>query len=125
MAPGILVRRSGGSRAHRRLDGLVANFPATGFLIGVFWGFYRTPEDQCNWQAIRAALARCVTHFEKLDRWLERRSFLLGETLTLADITAGTSLYRYFEREIEGRSYYRWSAGTACFKGAPRFAITS
>jgi glutathione S-transferase len=26
---------------------------------------------------------------------------LLGEALTLADITAGTSLYRYFELEIE------------------------
>jgi glutathione S-transferase len=25
----------------------------------------------------------------------------LGEALTLADITAGTSLYRYFELEIE------------------------
>jgi glutathione S-transferase len=29
------------------------------FLIGVFWGFYRTPEDKRNWPAIRAALARC------------------------------------------------------------------
>ena len=26
---------------------------------------------------------------------------MLGEALTLADITAGTSLYRYFELEIE------------------------
>ena len=40
-------------------------------------------------------------HFEKLERLLEGRSFLLGETLSLADITAGTSLYRYFELEIE------------------------
>jgi hypothetical protein len=38
---------------------------------------------------------------ERLDRLLERRTFLLGEALTLADITAGTSLYRYFELEIE------------------------
>ena len=37
----------------------------------------------------------------KLDRLLEGRPFLLGETLSLADITAGTSLYRYFELEIE------------------------
>ena len=40
-------------------------------------------------------------HFGKLDRLLEGRTFLLGETLSLADITAGTSLYRYFELEIE------------------------
>ena len=51
--------------------------------------------------AIRASLARCARHFEKLERLLEGRSFLLGDALTLADITAGTSLYRYFELEIE------------------------
>jgi glutathione S-transferase len=71
------------------------------FLVGVFWGFYRTPEDKRNWQAIRASLARFVRHFEKLDRLLEGRPFLLGEALTLADITAGTSLHRYFELQIE------------------------
>jgi glutathione S-transferase len=71
------------------------------FLTGVFWGFYRTPDDKRNWPAIRAALARCTKHFEKLERWLEGRAFLLGDALTLADITAGTSLYRYFELEIE------------------------
>ena len=71
------------------------------FLSGVFWGFYRTPEDKRNWPAIRASLARCIRHFEKLDRLLEGRAFLLGDDLTLADITAGTSLYRYFELEIE------------------------
>ena len=32
---------------------------------------------------------------------LEVRRFLLGKNLSLADITAGTSLYRYFELEIE------------------------
>jgi len=51
--------------------------------------------------AINAALARCAKDFAKLDRLLEGRSFLLGETLSLADITAGTSLYRYYELEIE------------------------
>jgi glutathione S-transferase len=71
------------------------------FLGGVFWGFYRTPEHQRNWQAIRGALARCAGHFTKLNRLLEGRRFLLGDALTLADITAGTSLYRYFELEIE------------------------
>jgi glutathione S-transferase len=36
-----------------------------------------------------------------LDRILADRSFLCGDTLTLADIPAGTSLYRYFGIEIE------------------------
>ena len=43
------------------------------FLIGVFWGFYRTPEDKRNWPAINAALARCAKDFGKLDRLLEGR----------------------------------------------------
>jgi len=71
------------------------------FLGGVFWGFYRTPDEKRNWPAINAALSRCAMHFGKLDRLLEGRSFLLGEKLSLADITAGTSLFRYFELEIE------------------------
>ena len=71
------------------------------FLNGVFWGFYRTPEEKRNWPAINAALARCAGHFAKLDRLLEGRPFLLGDALSLADITAGVSLYRYFELEIE------------------------
>jgi glutathione S-transferase len=71
------------------------------FLNGIFWGFFRTPESSRNWPAIDASLARCVIHFGKLDRLLEGREFLLGDTLTLADITAGTSLYRHYEFEID------------------------
>lgn len=71
------------------------------FLNGVFWGFFRTPAAQRNWPAIRATLARCEAHFGKLDRLLDGRPFLLGETPSLADITTGTSLYRYFGLEIE------------------------
>lgn len=71
------------------------------FLGGVFWGFFRTPEHRRDWRAISVALARCAEHFARLDRQLAGRSYLLGETLSLADITAGTALYRYFEIEIE------------------------
>jgi len=71
------------------------------FLMGVFWGFYRTPEPQRNWPAIRDKIARCARHFQLLDKILADRPFLCGNTLTLADIPAGTSLYRYFELEIE------------------------
>jgi glutathione S-transferase len=71
------------------------------FLTGIFWGFFRTPSEQRNWPAIKAELLRCEVDFRKLDRLLERRRFLLGDTLSLADIAAGTSLYRFFELEIE------------------------
>jgi glutathione S-transferase len=71
------------------------------FLLGVFWGFYRTPEPQRDWPAIRQRIERCAKHFELLDRWLAGRAFMLGDRLTLADIPIGTNLYRYFNLEIE------------------------
>jgi glutathione S-transferase len=71
------------------------------FLMGVFWGFYRTPADRRDWPAIRAALARCARGFAQLERALDGHAMLLGEDVSLADIPAGTALYRYFELEIE------------------------
>jgi glutathione S-transferase len=71
------------------------------FLIGVFWGLYRTPEPQRDWPAIKDRIDRCARHFELLERMLADRAFMLGDRLTLADIPIGTSLYRYFNLEIE------------------------
>jgi glutathione S-transferase len=71
------------------------------FLTGVFWGYYRTPDAQRNWAAIRRSLDRCAGHFRLLDSVFATRPFLAGECFSLADIPAGTSLYRYFELDIE------------------------
>lgn len=71
------------------------------FLNGVFWGLYRTPELQRDLQAISKYVDRCSRHFILLDGILNKQPYLVGESLTLADILAGTSLYRYFELEIE------------------------
>jgi glutathione S-transferase len=71
------------------------------FLMGVFWGYYRTPEPLRDRSAIAKSLARCAAHFDLLDRILGNRPFLAGERLSLADIPAATSLYRYFELDIE------------------------
>ena len=71
------------------------------FLTGVFWGWYRTPEAERDTVAVEAALAACARHFRLLDRVLADRPFLGGDTLGLADIPAGTHLYRWFELEID------------------------
>ncbi|HKU96057.1 MAG TPA: glutathione S-transferase [Vineibacter sp.] len=71
------------------------------FLNGVFWGYYRTPEAQRNATAIAKSIARCAAHFRRLDSVLATRPFLCGDQLSLADIPAGTSLYRYFELDLE------------------------
>ncbi|WP_110643443.1 glutathione S-transferase [Salinicola sp. CPA57] len=70
------------------------------FFGGVFWGFYRTPADQHDDAAIERSLARCDTLYRLLDSQLSEAPFLSGDTLGLADIPAGTTLYRYFELEI-------------------------
>jgi glutathione S-transferase len=71
------------------------------FLIGVFWGFYRTPEPQRDMASVNVKIQRTANHLSLLDRVLASRSFILGDQLTLADIPAGTSLFRYFSLEIE------------------------
>lgn len=71
------------------------------FLTGVFWGWYRTPEPQRDMAAIDVALAACARHFKLLDRILADRPFLGGDAPSLADIPAGTHLYRYFELDID------------------------
>ncbi|MBV8751991.1 MAG: glutathione S-transferase [Hyphomicrobiales bacterium] len=70
------------------------------FLTGVFWGFYRTPQPQRDMRAVEDKIRRCAAHFQLLDTLLADRAFLLGDQLTLADIPAGTHLYRYFNIDI-------------------------
>ena len=43
------------------------------FVRGVFWGYYRTPESQRDWPAIRKSLARCASHFRLLNEVLAAR----------------------------------------------------
>jgi glutathione S-transferase len=71
------------------------------FIDGVFVAFYRTPEATRDWPAIRAAIVRCGEHYKFLDSWLADRPFIAGDDLTLADLPAGTTLYRYFELDID------------------------
>jgi glutathione S-transferase len=71
------------------------------FLTGIFWGFYRTPEAERDMTAVNAKIVRCAEHFRLLDRILADRPFLGGDALGLADIPAGTNLFRYYGIEIE------------------------
>lgn len=71
------------------------------FLNGIFLGYFRTREAERNWPAIKQSLEQCGALFGLLDRILADRPYLMGEDLTLADIPAGTTLYRYFELDID------------------------
>ncbi len=71
------------------------------FLMGIFWGFYRTPEPQRNMPAVTGAISRVARHMQLLDRHLASQSYMAGRTLSLADIAVGTNLYRYLNIEID------------------------
>ncbi|WP_428492306.1 glutathione S-transferase family protein [Rhodopila sp.] len=71
------------------------------FLNGVFWGFYRTPKPLRDMRAVAAKIADCGQHMRLLDRVLSDQPFLGGEAPNLADIPAGTVLYRYFGLDID------------------------
>lgn len=71
------------------------------FLNGVFWGFYRTPEHLRDMRAVKTKIERCSAYMRLLDQALGERPFLVGNTLSLADIPVGTSLYRYFNLDID------------------------
>ena len=69
--------------------------------MDLFWGFYRTPEDRRDVAFIADAMARCTACFRLLDGQLTDKAYLAGDALTLGDIPVATSLYRYFEMDIE------------------------
>ena len=71
------------------------------FLDGIFWGYYRTPEAQRDWPAIRRSMALCARHLGTLEAVLATQPYVAGDRFSLADIPAGTSLFRYYGLDIE------------------------
>ncbi|MCE7997575.1 MAG: glutathione S-transferase [Rhodobiaceae bacterium] len=67
--------------------------------MDLFWGGVRMPKDKQDSSFVRGALSRTVTALSLLDKELATRAFLVGDSLTVADIPAGTHLYRFFEME--------------------------
>ena len=87
------------SLADRWMDWTLATLQRD--FLELFWGFYRTPDDERDWPLIRERVTRCATHFRLLDRHLADRAYLAGDDFTMADVPAGTTLYRYFELDVE------------------------
>lgn len=69
--------------------------------MDLFWGLVRAPERERDWPKINRLTAECAERFQFLDRHLADNPYLGGEAFTMGDIPAGTSLYRYFEMDIE------------------------
>lgn len=92
--------------------------------VGVFWGYYRTPIAEHNLETIEQSLARVKECLGILDDELGDHEFIIGSSLTLADIVTGVYLFRlanidldipfpsnlarWFERLSERPAYQRW-----------------
>lgn len=71
------------------------------FLNDLFWAFYRTPEAERDWSVINRGIEQSAKHLQLLDRWLNGKEYMLGDSLSLADITTGAILFRYYNIQIE------------------------
>lgn len=69
--------------------------------IWLFWRLVRTPPSKRDMAAIERHLKASCDRFRLLDRHLQNHDYLAGSRLTMADIPAGMTLYRWFEMEIE------------------------
>jgi len=69
--------------------------------LALFWGYFRTPPEKRNHEAIRQSLARCEQHYQKLDSHLACQPYLGGENFTMGDIPCAVSVYRYFQMGLE------------------------
>ena len=67
----------------------------------VFWGSIRTPEEQRDHAAIKAAAERLGGLWQILDGELAGRDFVTGSQFTMGDIPIGAACYRYHALPIE------------------------
>ncbi|HEY1751350.1 MAG TPA: glutathione S-transferase N-terminal domain-containing protein [Caulobacteraceae bacterium] len=65
-------------------------------VMELFWGYYRTPAAQRDEARIAQLRSESVVAIGALDRWLAQRPFLAGGDFSMADIPAGTLMFRYF-----------------------------
>ncbi|MEZ5843626.1 MAG: glutathione S-transferase N-terminal domain-containing protein [Hyphomicrobiaceae bacterium] len=66
-----------------------------------FFQLIRTPAADRNAAGVAAAAKRAGEKLAILDAELSGRPFILGDTLTMADIAVGSFMYRYFNLAIE------------------------
>jgi glutathione S-transferase len=87
------------SLADRWMDWTLATLQRD--FMDLFWAFYRTPEPERDHRLVGARAESCAAHFRLLDRELAGRPYLAGDRLTLADLPAGATLFRYFALGID------------------------
>lgn len=71
--------------------------------LRVFQAVARTPPAKQNVQRVMTMIQRMGMLYQRLDAHLENRPFMAGDRLTIGDIPAGATLYRYYAMDVPGR----------------------
>jgi len=93
--------------------------------MDLFWGYYRTPDDERDWPRLRELIERCARHYRLLDAQLAQRPYLGGHRFTMADVPAGTTLYRYLGLDLERPPIPYLKPGINGWRRGPPIASTS
>jgi len=66
----------------------------------LFWGHWRTPEAQRKVRVNEFHLGRCRRYLEILDGQLDENEYVVGDSLTLADVPVGALMFRYANLDV-------------------------
>ena len=69
--------------------------------IDLFWRRVRTPSEHQDAAEIERLRTNTAARYSFLDRELAGRAYIAGDDISLADIAAGMTLYRWYEMPIE------------------------
>lgn len=87
------------SQQERWMDWSIEKFEPA--FVGVFWGFYRTPQEKRNITTIEKSVDDCNSCLSMVADQLSDKTFLLGDNPTVADIAVGVFLHRLWSIELE------------------------
>jgi len=88
----------------------------------MFMGMVRTPPSKRDHAAVAAAIKRLGDSYMILDAQLAGRDYIMGDTLTIADIPLGVSMYRYYELDVEHAPLPNVEAWYARLTARPAYA---
>ena len=87
----------------------------------VFAQMHRIPAEKRDAAVIAKAIAETAEHFAMLVPALSKSPFLVGDSITMADVAVGVMAYRWFEMAIERPAMPVVEAWYARLKSRPAF----
>ena len=71
----------------------------------LFWLTVRTPSEHQDAARIERVRDRVCARYRVLDQHLSGHAYVAGDRLTMGDVPAGATLYRYFNLPVERESF--------------------